>query len=39
MVELMRSMAYLGIGAMVKTKELIDELAEKGRQNQGPTAK
>ena len=39
MVELMRAMAYLGIGAMVKTKELIDELAEKGKQNQGPTAK
>jgi polyhydroxyalkanoate synthesis regulator phasin len=39
MVELMRTMAYLGIGAMVKTKELIDELAEKGKQNQGPTAK
>ncbi len=35
----MRTMAYLGIGAVVKTKEIINELAEKGKQNQGPTAK
>jgi polyhydroxyalkanoate synthesis regulator phasin len=39
MIGLMRTMAYLGIGAMVKTKELIDELTEKGKQNQGPTTK
>lgn len=39
MVELMRAVAHLGIGAMVKTKELLQELAEKGKQNQGPTAK
>jgi polyhydroxyalkanoate synthesis regulator phasin len=39
MVELMRAIAYLGIGAMVKTKELLEELGEKGKHNQGPTAK
>lgn len=39
MVELMRAAAHLGIGAMVKTKELLEELTEKGKQNQGPTAK
>src|SRR6267154_1849166 len=39
MVEIMRAVAHLGIGAMVKTKELLEELAEKGKQNQGPSAK
>lgn len=39
MVELMRAAAHLGIGAMVKTKELLEELTEKGKRNQGPTAK
>ena len=39
MVELMRTAALLGVGAMVKTKELLEELTEKGEQNQGPTAK
>ena len=39
MVELIRAMAHLGIGAMVKTKEILEELAEKGKQDQGPTAK
>ena len=39
MVELMRAAAHLGIGAMVKAKELLEELTEKGKRNQGPAAK
>ena len=39
MVELMRTMAHLGIGAVVKTRELLEELTEKGKRDQGPTAK
>jgi polyhydroxyalkanoate synthesis regulator phasin len=39
MVELMRAAALLGIGAMVKTKELLEELTDKGEKNQGPAAK
>ena len=39
MIDLMRTAAFLGIGAMIKTKELLEELAEKGKQNQGPAAK